>query len=118
MTSTQALHEKGRSKLLYAVAPRRFSLRAELAKGLKLWREGDFEDLLLRVEAQLCVRLGAENGRRGGEAGRAAALRDKILATADTYRKAMQGLTSEAAQLSSQGREAWGRKLFPNGPRA
>ena len=67
--------EKGRSKLLYAVPPRKFSLRTELAKRLELWREGDFEDLLLRIEAQLCARLEAKHGRRAGDAGRAAALR-------------------------------------------
>ena len=69
--------ERGRSKLLYAVPLRKFSLRTELAKRLELWNEGDFEGLLLRAEAQLADRLEHKRRRRAGDAGRAAALRAK-----------------------------------------
>ena len=78
---------------------------------------GDVADLLPWVEAQLCGRLGAQRGKRAGDAGRAAALRAKKLAAEGAHRKAVQGLTSETAQLSTEDQEVWARKLLPTSSR-
>ena len=76
---------------------------------MELWKQGHFEDLLLRAEAQHDARNEARRNRRAGDSGRAAALRAKKLAVDSAYRKAVQGLTSETAQLSREEQEAWTR---------
>ena len=74
--------------------------------------------MLLTAEAQLADRLKNKRRRRAGDAGRSAALRAKNLAAEGAYRKAVQGLTSETAQLTKEEQEAWARKLLPSTGRA
>ena len=110
--------ERGRSKLLYGVPPKGYSLRTELGKRLTLWNEGRFEELLLRAEAQHGARLEARRNRRTGATARAAALRAKKLAAEGAYGKAVQGLTSETDQFITNEQETWTRKLLPQSGRA
>ena len=81
---------------------------------MSFWNEGSFENLLLRAEAQHGARLEARRNRRAGDAGRAKAVRAKKLAAEGAYRKAVQGLMSETAQLTTEEQKTWARKLLPN----
>ena len=109
-----SLLEKGRSKLLYGLPPKGSNLRNELTTRLALWREGQWEELLFQAEAQHAARLQAKLAKRTGEAARQKALRAKKLAAEGAYRKAVLGLTSATAQLSTEEQEAWAKKLLPN----
>ena len=54
-----SLLELGRSKLLFSVPPKGVHQRTELGERFRLWGEGQFEALLVRVEEQARERAAA-----------------------------------------------------------
>ena len=102
------LLEMGRTKLLLAPIPRKFSVRTELNVRLQLWFAGTVEELLVRVEEQ--ARNAAEtSSTQVSNAGRRAA----HLTRSGAFSKAVSNLTSSVATLTSPEQRSWAEKLLP-----
>ena len=100
--------EMGRTKLLLAPIPPKFSVRSELGTRLQLWFAGSLEELLIRVEEQ--ARCAAETQASGpSNPGK----RAKHLTRSGAFSKAMSSLTSSVAPLSSAEQRSWAEKLLP-----
>ena len=104
--------EQGRTKLLLAPPPKGFHLRSELTKRHQMWRDGEFEALLVRAETQAAER---QRGRGGSMHNSLTRMRQlpRQLAREQTYRKGVTALTGSLAALSPAEEEKWAAALFP-----
>ena len=111
--------ERARSKLLFLPPPRGVSWRGELARRLDLVRQGDWSELLVRVEEQ--CRCRAQLSRRSRVAtqdfGRRAA-RAKQLAREGAFSKAVAAVSTEVASFPPATQHRWASTLLPRSARA
>ena len=106
--------EQARSKLLYAPQPKGCNLHVELGKRIALWERQEFEELLLRAEAQAAARAQQRRLARGvGAAQQARVRRAEGLAREGAFSKATSTLDSEVAQLSPAEEQRWATQLLP-----
>ena len=109
--------EESRTKLLLGPVPRGSNRRVELAKRLQLWKEGAFEELLVRAEEQRrqSERLGIT--RRAVPDSAARARRACALISEDAYSKAASSLHSSVSSLDASSQTQWGARLLPRSTR-
>ena len=103
--------EQGRTKVLLARPPKGFHLRSELEKRHKMWHNGEFEALLVRVEMQGAERLRS----RGSGVQNSSAMRGRRarqLAREQAYRKGVTALTGSMATLAPADEEKWAMSSY------
>ena len=104
--------EQGRSKLLLAPPPRGLHLRSELEKRHELWRDRDWEALLVRAEVQATERERTRSSDAPSAASRGK--RALQLCREKAYRKGVTSLTGSLAALTPEDEVRWARELLPS----
>ena len=107
--------EEARPKLIYTQVPKDASTAAELKRRLTMWKEGQFEELLARIESQSFAVFESRRRKRGptpvSEQGKQA--RAQRLAADGALSKAVQSLGESPPTLSPAEQRSWADTLLP-----
>ena len=102
--------EEARSKLILAHVPKGSSKPHELRLRFAAWTAGDFDGLLQRIKNQH-IHATASRSKQAPAGSRVS--NSRRLARGGARRKAVQALTSDVAQLTSEQQRHWANELLP-----